>query len=584
MNSFETFGLAPELLKAVEEMGYKEPTEIQARTLPLLLESERDLVGIASTGTGKTAAFSLPLLQKLDREAREPQMLVLCPTRELCMQVAGEIKSFTQFADDIGALAVYGGDPISKQIRFLRHRPQVIVGTPGRTLDLIRRGALKVDQIQWLVLDEADEMLSMGFKDELESILEGVPEERQTLLFSATMPREIARMAKKYMEDPQEVEVGDRNLAAKTVRHVYYAVHNKHRYDALRRIIDFSPEFYGIIFCQTRLETQELANKLTQDSYTADALHGDMSQAQRDMVMRRFRNRNIRLLVATDVAARGLDVQDLTHVINYKLPQTTETYIHRSGRTGRAGKEGISMSLVGDRNLWKMRKLEQKIGKAPERLMIPSGEEVCGKQLEKFMGRVVEAQVDDSVIEPHLEQINQQLEGLDRDELIRRFVSLEFNRFLASYKGARDLNPAAGRDERKGEKRFFHRFHVNLGSKHNLSPQLLIELFNDTSELRSAKIGKIDIGKKSSYFEVDDRFANTVIELLAGLEFKGIPVMITRTEDPPREIRYSPRPHGRGGFDRKKGNYGRKNFGDKRYGGGGGKRFGGKGKYRGGGR
>lgn len=529
-------------------MGYESPTEIQALALPHLLDSEQDMVGIASTGTGKTAAFSLPLIQKLDLDVRAPQALVLCPTRELCLQVAGEINSFTKYLKEVDVLATYGGDSIERQMRFLRKGPKIVVGTPGRTLDLIRREALDLQAVRFLVLDEADEMLSMGFRDELEAIMSNVPEERQSLLFSATMPPEIARLSKKYMDSPKEIEAGDRNVAAESVQHKYAVVRRNDRYAALKRILDFYPGIYGIVFCQTRIETQEIADRLSADGYRSEAIHGDLSQAQRSHVMRRFREKSLKLLIATDVAARGIDVQDLTHVIHFKLPDSAEAYVHRSGRTGRAGKEGVSIALLDVREPWKLRRLAERVGRPLEKMAIPSGEEVCGAQLMDYIKNVMEAENIQEEMAPFMDEIRSQLESLDRDELIQRFVSLQFGRFLALNKGARDLNPASREERQDHKKKFFHRFHLNLGSKHQLTPGQLMDLFNDLPELRGARIGKIDIQRKITFFEVEDRVSDDLSRILEGMEYRGIPVEVQRTKDRPRPfVQRRPGGHGHGG-------------------------------------
>jgi ATP-dependent RNA helicase DeaD len=428
MNSFIESGLKPEILTAIEAMGFINPTPIQQQTIPAILGSSNDLIALAQTGTGKTAAFGLPILTLADAGLTVPQALVLCPTRELCMQITSDLQKYAKDMNHLRSVAIYGGASIENQIKSLKKGCHFVVGTPGRVLDMIRRKALVLGNIRWLVLDEADEMLNMGFKEDLDTILSETPQKRQTLLFSATMPREIAEIASKYMQDPIEISVGKRNAGAENVRHEYYMVHARDRYLALKRIVDVSPSVYGIVFCRTRQETKDVADKLMQDGYNADALHGDLSQAQRDYVMNRFRIKNLQLLVATDVAARGLDVNDLTHIINYNLPDDLEVYIHRSGRTGRAGKSGVAVSIIHTRETGRIKDLERMTRKPFERKKVPGGKEICEKQLFNLVDRVENTEVDPQ-IEQYLPVIYKKLEWLSREELIKHFVSVEFNRF-----------------------------------------------------------------------------------------------------------------------------------------------------------
>ncbi len=440
MIQFSEMGLRPEILQSIGELGFETPTPIQEKVIPFLLETQQDLLGLAQTGTGKTAAFGLPIIQQIDFSDRRTQALILSPTRELCMQIAKDLVNYSKKVANLNVLPVYGGADIKKQLDGLERGAHIVVGTPGRTLDLINRKKLKIENIRWLVLDEADEMLSMGFKEELDAILENITSNKQTLLFSATMPKEIMQIAEKYMKDPAEISVGKKNTGAENVEHHYYIVHAKDRFEALKRIADINPNIYGIIFCRTRMSTKEVAEKLMHDGYNADALHGDLSQAQRDFVMDRFRRRHLQMLVATDVAARGLDVNNLTHVIHFDLPDDPEVYIHRSGRTGRAGKAGISVSIIHLKEKSRLKLVEKKVGKSFLLKQIPTGKEVCEKQLFNLIDKVENIDVDEEQIGPFMPVIYHKLEWLDREELINHFVSVEFNRFLQYYANTPDLN------------------------------------------------------------------------------------------------------------------------------------------------
>ena len=482
MNKFNDLNLNDKILSAIKDLGFVEPTPIQEKVIPVLLDTDNDLIGLAQTGTGKTAAFGLPMIQNCSLDNNEIQGLILSPTRELCIQIAKDLVNFTKYYKGFQVTAVYGGSSIEVQIKELKRGAKLVVGTPGRTLDLIKRKKLNVSSIRTLVLDEADEMLNMGFKEDLNAILEKTPKEKQTLLFSATMPEEIKRISKKYLTDPIEISTGVKNNAAENVRHVYYEVHARDRYEALKRIADINPKIYGIVFCRTRRETKEIADKLIQDGYNADALHGDLSQAQRDSVMNKFRKKHLQLLVATDVAARGLDVNDLTHVINFNLPDENEVYVHRSGRTGRAGKSGISLSILHMREKHKLRAVEKIVGRSFEKQQVPTGKEICAKQLYNLVDKVENVEIDDSQIAPFMDVIYKKLEWLDREELIKKFVSVEFNRFLAYYRGAKDLNSfekEKDRPKKKKERKSrqdgvpekgFTRFFINVGSSSNLNP------------------------------------------------------------------------------------------------------------------
>lgn len=449
MPTFQEMGLKPEVLNAISEMGFEHPTSIQAKAIPHLLSSTRDLIGRAQTGTGKTGAFGLPIVNQLNLKSENVQALILCPTRELCIQITNELQNFSQNLKQVRVIPVYGGASANTQIFALKNKGQIVVGTPGRTLDLINRKKLKVDEIRWLVLDEADEMLSMGFKDDLDAILATTPREKQTLLFSATLPPAIMSIVRTYMDKPEEIAAEKVQTGADNVTHHFYEVHARDRYIALKRILDMHPNIYAIVFCRTRAETKEIAEKLSADGYNSDALHGDLSQEQREYTMTRFRSKSLQLLIATDVAARGLDVSDLTHVINYNLPDDPDTYIHRSGRTGRAHRKGISISIIHSKEHGRIRDIERRVGKPFEKKRIPTGQEICGKQLFALIDRVENVDVDETQIKDHLPVVFQKLSWLDREELIKRFVSIEFNRFLAYYKDSKDINVEPGRrDER----------------------------------------------------------------------------------------------------------------------------------------
>lgn len=536
MKNFSETGLQDNLLKAVNDLGFETPTPIQEKTIPHLLSSSQDLIALAQTGTGKTAAFGLPALQMTDAENKSPQTIILCPTRELCLQIAKDFSTYAKYMKGIGVVAVYGGSSIDTQIRALNKGAQIVVGTPGRTNDLIRRKKLKLGNIQRVILDEADEMLTMGFKEELDSILDETPKEKQTLLFSATMSKEVRSISKKYMNNPYELAVAKVNIGAANLKHLYYMVHARDRYEVLKRIADSNPNIYGIVFCRTRRETKEIANKLMNDGYNADALHGDLSQAQRDEVMGRFRKRGLQILVATDVAARGLDVNDLTHVINFDLPDDPEVYTHRSGRTGRAGKSGIAIAIIHMRETRRLKGIEKNSGIKFTKAAVPTGKDICTKQLYSLIDKIEKVKVDEKQIEPFLPEIYKKFEALSREDLIKHFVSAEFNRFLGYYKNAKDLNSAEssrdGRGERERGKRkergksSFTRLYINVGEKNKLNPARLIGLINEGLDSNNAEIGKIEILKSFSFFEIENTMDSKLIESLKGKKFDDVPLLV----------------------------------------------------------
>ena len=541
MTKFADLGISKDILKGINELGFEKAMPVQEAVIPTLLETNSDIVALAQTGTGKTAAFGLPIVEQIKVENKYPQALILSPTRELCVQIAKDLMAYSKYVDGLKVLPVYGGANIDAQIRGLRMGVHVIVATPGRMLDLIKRKKADISNVESVVLDEADEMLNMGFRDDLNEILESVPNEHRTLLFSATMPKEVAAIAKNYMTNPQEITVGKKNAGAENVKHLYYLVHARDRYLALKRIADMNPNIYSIIFCRTRMETKEVAEWLIKDGYNADALHGDLSQAQRDHVMNRFRLKNLQMLVATDVAARGLDVNDLTHVINYNLPDDIEAYTHRSGRTGRAGKAGVSIAIVHLREKYKIKDIEKKINKTFEKAEIPTGKEVCKKQLFHLIDKMEHVEVDEQ-IEGFLPEIYKKLEWLDREELVKRFVSLEFNRFLDYYKNAPDLNipdekEFRNQEKNKGKRRSnkdYKRLFINLGKNHKLNAQRLMGLVNEATRERNIPVGKIDIMKSFSFFEVDKQYSDKVLDGLNNAIFEGVKVNTEIAKERPK--------------------------------------------------
>ena len=538
--TFEETGLKPEILKAIAEMGFENPTPIQEATISHLISSTQDLVALAQTGTGKTAAFGLPVINNISMQVKEVQSLILCPTRELCLQITRDMDKYSKYIPGFKTIPVYGGADITKQIRELKAGGQVVVGTPGRVHDLIRRKLLNISAIRWLILDEADEMLTMGFKEELDAILATTPAEKQTLLFSATMPLGISEIKSKYLNNASEISVGKRNAGAENVEHHYYVVQARDKYATLKRIADNYPDCYAIVFCRTRMETREVAEQFMADGYNADALHGDLSQAQRDQVMARFRSKQLQMLIATDVAARGLDVTELTHVINYSMPDDPEVYIHRSGRTGRAGKSGISVSIVHLKETGRLKQIEKLARKKFERKMVPGGDEICEKQLFHLVDRVLNVEINDGHIDKYVPQILEKFEDMSKAEIVKHFVSLEFNQLLDYYKNARDLNVKAelprdsfgrnDRGDRGGDRLSFTKLFINAGKKQNLNASGLIGLINEYSNRRNIEIGKIDIQRKFSFFEVDSNFERDLIKALNNVVIEGHVINIGKVE------------------------------------------------------
>jgi ATP-dependent RNA helicase DeaD len=550
LKTFEELGVSEGIRRAIEEMGFIQPMPVQEEVIPYLLGNRNDVIALAQTGTGKTAAFGIPVLQRIDTSRKDTQALILSPTRELCLQITDDLRDFSKYMDGIHIEAVYGGASIEQQIRSLRKGVQIIVATPGRLIDLMKRGVAQLDHVYNVVLDEADEMLNMGFSESIDAILEGVPEDRNTLLFSATMSREIERIAKGYLHDYKEIVVGSRNEGAEHVNHIYYMVNAKDKYLALKRLVDYYPRIFAIIFCRTKIETQEVADKLIKDGYNAESLHGDLSQQQRDLTMQKFRQHTVQLLVATDVAARGLDVDDLTHVINYGLPDDIENYTHRSGRTGRAGKKGTSISIVHSREKHKIRNIEKEIGKQFEKGTIPSAEEICKKQLYRVMDQIVKADVDEEQIAPFMQDISRYFEYIDKDDLIKKIVSMEFGRFLAYYADAPEIEEVSSKDSRNKEKgkerkrktatatsEGYRKLFINLGKKDGFYPGELMQFLNKTvvSTNRHGRghvaVGHIDLLNTMSYFEVPEEDAERVIKYVHGQRYKNREVRCNDAEE-----------------------------------------------------
>ena len=535
MKTFEELGVNKAIRSAILELGFEHPMPVQEEVIPYLLGENNDVIALAQTGTGKTAAYGIPVLQKTDATKKATQALILSPTRELCLQIADDLKGFGKYIDGLHVVAVYGGASIITQIHELKHGAQIIVATPGRLIDLMERGVVKLENVRNVVLDEADEMLNMGFSDSINTIFEAVPADRNTLLFSATMSKEIEKIAKSYLTDYKEIVVGSRNEGAESVNHIYYLVNAKDKYLALKRIADFYPHIFAIIFCRTKIETQEVADKLIKDGYNAEALHGDLSQQQRDLTMQKFRQHTVQLLVATDVAARGLDVDDLTHVINYGLPDDVENYTHRSGRTGRAGKKGTSISIIHTREKSKVRNIEKIIGKDFVDGELPSPEEICKKQLYKVMDDIMKTDVDEEQIEPYMKEIDRQFEYIDKEDIIKKMVTITFGRFLDYYKNAPQiLKPSSKRNERSeraergtsGNRRprkaeaGFRRLFINLGKQDGFYPGEIMQFMNHHIHGRQ-EVGHIDLLQRFSYIEVPKADAEKVMRALNGVSYKG---------------------------------------------------------------
>jgi len=579
MNPFIELGIRHDIVNAISELGFENPTPIQEQSIPVLLTGSNDFVGLAQTGTGKTAAFGLPLLELLDFEENHPQALILCPTRELCLQITNDIKNYSKKMGNVNVVAVYGGASISDQLRQIRRGVQIVVATPGRMLDIINRKAIDFSKVKFVVLDEADEMLNMGFQEDIDSILSTTPEEKKTWLFSATMPAEVRRIAKKYMNEPFELTMGTKNTGNINIEHEYYIVRARDKYAAFKRIVDFNPDIFGIVFCRTKIETQDIAEALIKDGYNADSLHGDLSQQQRDKVMKRYRERSLQLLIATDVAARGIDVNDVTHVINYSLPDELENYTHRSGRTARAGKTGVSISIINAKELGKIRQIERGLGKKFVKAEIPTGFDVCEKQLFSIVHKIHDVAVNETQIEQYLPRIMEEFKELTKEDFIKRFASIEFNRFLEYYKNAPDLNAPVeeGRFDRDrsdrgergerssrsgdfGGKSEYTRLFINLGSVDEFNRGDLLGYICNNAKISGRTVGKIDVKGVYSFFEVPHADTEKVMESFKGIEFKGREVRIEVSGEGTSSSRS-------GGGERREGSYNRSSGGERREGG-----------------
>ena len=550
--SFEALGVSGEILKAIQEMGYVTPMPVQEKVIPYLLGHNNDVVALAQTGTGKTAAYGLPVLQKIDTNRTDTQAVIMAPTRELCLQITDDLKDYSKYIKGLHVLAVYGGASIEPQIRALKKGVQVIVATPGRLVDLMERKVANLSTVENVVLDEADEMLNMGFSKSIDTILAGVPAERNTLLFSATMSKEIERISKNYLHDAKEIVVGSRNEGAEHVNHIYYMVGARDKYNALKRIADYYPEIYAIIFCRTRMETQEIADKLIKDGYNAESLHGELSQAQRDLTMQKFRQHRVQLLVATDVAARGLDVDELTHVINYGLPDDIESYTHRSGRTGRAGRSGTSISIIHVKEKGKVRAIEQQIQKKFVPGILPTGQEICAKQLLKVIDDIEKVEVDEEEIAPFLPEVYRKFDMMEKEDLIKRMVSMEFNTFLNYYKNAPEIIQPSEKGDRRGDERGsrgkergarsrggersrtaeagYTRLFINLGKKDGINPKVFMGFINRVAQGARIDLGRIDLMQNFSFFEVPEQQTKTVLNVLNGTDFDGRKVNVEVTD------------------------------------------------------
>ena len=533
MVGFKEIGVNKDLCKAINELGFTTPTEIQEESIPFLLSNNSDLISLAQTGTGKTAAFGLPVIQKTYLENKFVQTIILCPTRELCIQICKDLEKYSKYISSLKILSVYGGTNIETQIKSLNKGVHIVVGTPGRTKDLIKRKVLKLELVDKVVLDEADEMLSMGFKDDLDFILDKTKSERQTMLFSATMSTEVKSISKKYMKDAKEISVSKINSGAKNIEHHIYSVSSRNKYEALKRIADFNPNIYGIVFCRTKRHTKDIANKFMAEGYNADAIHGDLSQNQRDEVMQRFRNKSLQILIATDVAARGLDVDDITHVINYSLPDDPEVYIHRSGRTARAGKSGISIAISNESEKRKIKSIEKKGGIKFLNKEVPTGVEICSNQLYKLIDKIENVEVDEKQIKPFLNDIYKRLEWLDREELIKRFVSAEFNRFLNYYKESNKLQSKRVKksEKKRGIGKSLTGFSINIGRKHRATPIDIISIINRALKSNDIEIGKIELNRYQTFFEIDKDFADKLKSNIKKIDFRGNEIILDSPMD-----------------------------------------------------
>ncbi|MCK5781595.1 MAG: DEAD/DEAH box helicase [Flavobacteriales bacterium] len=558
MVTFESFGLNEAVLKGIKDLGFEQPSPIQEKVIPYILENRTDMVGLAQTGTGKTAAFGLPMIQQIDTESRTTQALVLSPTRELCLQITSELKLYAANVRGMNIVAVYGGANIQAQAKDVKRGAQIIVATPGRLNDMIRRKLVDLSNVDISILDEADEMLNMGFVEEIDTILAETPATKQTWLFSATMPKEVENISKKYMTDPFRITVGNKNEGASTVTHNYYVVNQRDRYLALKRLVDAHPEIYGVVFCRTKAETQMVAERLIEDGYNAASLHGDLSQTQRDSVMKAYRTRQIQILVATDVAARGIDVKDITHVINYNLPDEIEIYNHRSGRTGRAGKTGVSLSIVTPRDQHRIKSIERIIKKKFIKLEVPTGMEVCESQLFSLVKKVQDVDVDEEQIAQYLPKVYEELGGMTRDELIVRFISIEFNRFLDYYKNARDINASGGRDGRGSAN--LKRMFINLGTYDGFEWNTLKDYLKDKTGLSRDDLSKVDVMGKFSFFTVLAENAPQVVEAFKFIEFDGRTISVEISDKPDKNTGGDRRSSGGGRDRRRGGDRGKSNF------------------------
>ncbi|MEI9946567.1 MAG: DEAD/DEAH box helicase [Chitinophagaceae bacterium] len=551
--SFEDLGIAEGLLQSIKELGFTQPTPIQEKAIPVLLQGTKDFIGLAQTGTGKTAAFGLPLLQLLRKEDRYPQALIICPTRELCLQITNDLGTFKGKKENVSVTAVYGGTSIGDQIRSLKRGTHVVVATPGRLIDLIERKAINLEKIHYVVLDEADEMLNMGFKDDIEFILKNTPNRQSTWLFSATMPAEIRQVSKRYMKDPFEITIGKMNAGASTIDHQYYATQHVNRYETLKRIIDFNPGLYGIVFTRTKADAQNISEQLTREGYDIEAIHGDLTQQQRDKVMGLFRDKSIQLLIATDVAARGIDVQGITHVINYELPDDTEVYTHRSGRTGRAGKSGISISLVTPKEVYRLRQIERLLNARVHKMDIPSGKDVCRKQFFHFIDKMLKADISHGDYETYLPALKEKFDGVEKEEILQRVAALEFDRFLKYYENAADLNI---RDDRRGTDRSreraperterssnrdtkgrtferngnYQRLFVNLGTKDGFYKASFLQFILDMSDLKKEVLGRIDMKEMTSWIEIEPAAGKKMIKAIDGKNYRGRKIRMNDAE------------------------------------------------------